>query len=87
VEKPLKECSPPKEVARSPPEDAALRMQCGLGVLGRPALRPQGHLKQDIAAHVEEELGAGAKTVKERREATKSGSLVQARKAAACWHG
>ncbi len=40
-----------------------------------------------VAERVEEELGADAKTVKERRETTKSGGRVQARCAAACWHG
>jgi hypothetical protein len=39
------------------------------------------------AIAVEEELGAGVKTVKEQREATKSGGRVQARRDAACWHG
>jgi hypothetical protein len=55
-------------------------MQCGPGVLGLPVMCPRGHLKQDVASHVEEELGAGAKAVKERREVTKSGGLSQARK-------
>jgi hypothetical protein len=34
-----------------------------------------------------EELDAGAKTVKELREAVKSWGRVQARKAAVFWHG
>jgi hypothetical protein len=58
-----------------------------LGVRGRPVLRPRGHLKQDVAAHVEEELGAGAKTVKGRRKTMESGGLVQGRKDAACRQG
>jgi hypothetical protein len=40
-----------------------------------------------VTSLVEKKLGAVQRTVEERREATKSGGLVQARKTDACWQG
>jgi hypothetical protein len=43
--------------------------------------------QKEVTALVEKKLGAVQRTVEERREATKSGSLVQGRKDAACRQG
>jgi hypothetical protein len=76
---PWKCCSTPKEVARSPPDDSALRMHVALSP-GAAALRSarRAH-RAGVAERDEEELDAGGKTIKEQREATKSGGRVQAR--------
>jgi hypothetical protein len=86
VERPLKGCGPPKEVARDPADDTGLRMHVSLESWVGRAPSCEDSLTGGTQ-RVEEELDAGARTVKERRKATKSGGLVQARKAATFWHG
>jgi hypothetical protein len=46
VGRPVKRCSPPNEVARSPPDDSALRMHVALNP-GAAAQRPARNLKQE----------------------------------------
>ena len=64
---PWKCCSPPKEVARSPPEESVLRRH----VTWSPWAAAQRSNKSHIAGR--EETGRGAKTVEKQREAMKSG--------------
>jgi hypothetical protein len=62
---PWKCCSPPKEVARSPPDDSALRMHVAL----RPWAAARSPARRDhrpgVAERDEEELDAGGRTRKE----------------------
>jgi hypothetical protein len=83
---PWKCCNPPKEVARSPPDDSALRMHVALNPWAA-AQRPARNLKQESQCWSRRNWELCKKPVEERREVTKSGGLVQGRKDAACQQG
>jgi hypothetical protein len=78
-------CIPPKEVARIPPDDSALRIHVALSPWAA-AQRPARNLKQESQSWSRRNWRV-ATTIEDHREATKSGGLVQGRKDAAYRQG
>jgi hypothetical protein len=83
---PWKRCSPPKEVARNPPDDSALRMHVSWS-LRAASRRPARNLKQESHRKSRRNRAQRKKPTKDRREATKSGGRSQGRKDPTCWLG